>query len=160
MKIAVLSDTHIPTVALNLPEKLMKAIHGVNMILHAGDICSHDLLIELSTIAPVKAVAGNMDTATLGHILPKKLTLNLEGHKIGLIHGFGPPDGMVNRIKKEFNKVSCVVFGHTHQPMNKLVDKVLFFNPGSSTDKRFAEHNTFGMLEVTADSVKGSIINL
>jgi len=159
MKIAVISDTHIPSAKSELPPKLLKSIAGADMIMHAGDIILPSVIDELSTIAPVEAVLGNMDHY-MGMELPIKRVLRILGHRIGMIHGYGSPAGIVQRIRMEFKEVSCIVFGHTHSPMNKVMDNILFFNPGSPTDKRFAKNHTFGMLNVTEESLTGEIITI
>ena len=61
MKIGVLSDTHVPHAFPVLPPKVFEVFAGADLILHAGDIVSLDVLTELEAIAPVEAVAGNMD---------------------------------------------------------------------------------------------------
>jgi len=159
-RIAVISDTHINSPKGALPPELIEKIGGVDMILHAGDISTPKTLNDLSLVASVEAVAGNMDSTELAYILPVKRTLTIRGHKIGLIHGYGHPANITSKIRREFGPVSCIVFGHTHYPMNKIIDGTLFFNPGSPTDKRFAEFNTFGILEITEESIKGYIVKL
>jgi len=159
MKIAVISDTHIPSAKSGLPPKLLESIVGADMIMHAGDIVLSSVIDELSTIAPVEAVLGNMDHY-MGVELPTKRIITVLGHRIGMIHGYGSPAGIVERIRVEFKDVSCIVFGHTHSPMNQIINNILFFNPGSPTDKRFAREHTFGMLNITEEMVSGEIITI
>jgi putative phosphoesterase len=160
MKIAVLSDTHIPLTSSDLPKEVYQGIAGVNMILHAGDIVEEEFLEKLSTIAPVRAVCGNMDDEKIGRKLPKKDILRVEGVSIGLIHGWGPPSGLIEVVDREFKNVDAIVFGHSHNPLSEVRGGVLFFNPGSPTDKIFAPYNSYGILEVRGKIITPKIIRI
>lgn len=159
MKIAVISDTHIPRAADKLPKKLYNALKDVDMILHAGDLTELSVLEELEKIAKTRAVYGNMDDPAVRKKLPDKEVINAGKFKIGLTHGYGPPFGIADRIRKEFGKVDVIVFGHTHSSRNEIRNGVLFFNPGSVTDKVFAKENSYGILEING-SIKGRIVKL
>ena len=160
MKIGVISDTHIPVRAIDIPRPIYEAFAKVDLILHAGDLVSIDVLDKLKKISKVKAVLGNMDHSELIKILPKKEVIAVGKFKIGLIHGYGPPFDLIDRIKNEFQeKMDVIVFGHSHQPEKELKDGGLFFNPGSPTDKVFASSNSFGMLEIN-DKIEANIIKL
>lgn len=151
MKVAVIADTHIPIAAKSIPSKVIEGIKDVDLILHAGDLVEIDVLKKLENIKPVIAVAGNMDSQDLKKILHEKKVLHLEGFKIGLIHGFGPPDALLDLVKEEFSKIknlACVIYAHSHIPSIKTVDGIIYFNPGSPTDKTFAPYNSYGMLEI------------
>lgn len=129
------------------------------MILHAGDIVDLSVLDDLRKIAPVNAVAGNMDRADTTAVLPAKTVIEAGGYRIGLIHGHGAPAGIIDRIRPEFDDVDCIVFGHTHQSLIKTISGVLFVNPGSPTDQRFAMANTLGILELD-EAITAKIIEL
>ena len=160
MKIGVLSDTHIPKNALELPGAIYKEFAHVDMILHAGDLSEMSVLTSLEEIAPVQAVQGNMDSSELKALLPKKRIVKAGNFKIGLIHGYGPPNGLMKHLKQEFKGgVDAVVFGHSHTPMNQTLDGILYFNPGSATDKIFATHNTYGIIEA-GKTLTGRIIKI
>lgn len=158
LKIGVVADTHLHS--SNEVELLKKIIHphfDVDLILHAGDLVVLDALKPLEEIAKVVAVSGNMDYAEVVSSLPEKTVVKAGKFRIGLTHGSGPPQGLTERIKGEFNKVDCIVFGHTHQPLNQMRDGVLFFNPGSPLDKTFTSTNSLGILEIN-DKIEGRII--
>ena len=87
MRIALLSDTHVPTSLARLPEGLLARLEGVDAILHAGDLVSPSVVETLSDIAPTTAVAGNMDPPEVAHALPDRATLRLGGRSIGVKHG-------------------------------------------------------------------------
>lgn len=163
MKIGVISDSHIPFRAKNLPKFIWEAFVDVDLILHAGDIMDQKVLIDLETIAPVEAVKGNMDMEELGgHFkLPKKKIITVGEKKIGLVHGDGSSGTTLERAQKAFaaDQVDCVVFGHSHQPFNEVVDGVLMFNPGSCTDPRREPRPSCGILHVS-DIIRGEILYL
>lgn len=159
MKIGVISDTHIPRTADAVPEQIFEAFKDVDLILHAGDITSKNVLNDLKRLAPVKAVCGNMDDPDLRDQLPNKQVIKAGKFRIGLIHGFGPPFGMIDRIMKEFHAVDIIVFGHSHTATNKKKNNILFFNPGSPTDRLFARSNSYGILEINGN-IKGEIVKL
>ncbi len=157
MLIGVISDTHISH--KRLPEYLLEELSGVDMILHAGDILEMAIIKELSKIAETIAVQGNMDYADVIESLPSKTVLEVSGFKIGLIHGYGPPLGIVPRVLKEFEGVDCVVFGHTHEAHIEKREGVIVFNPGSPTDRVFAAKNTVGFIEVS-DVLRPKIVDV
>ncbi len=159
IRIGVISDTHIPKAALLVPEAVRKEFRNVDMILHAGDLVELAVITELEKLAPTHAVCGNMDMPEVKERLPIKDTIRVGGFKIGLIHGYGPPVRIIKAVSGEFSRVDVIVFGHSHSPANQMVKKTLFFNPGSPTDKIFAAHNSFGILEVD-DEIKARIIRL
>lgn len=160
MRIGVISDTHIPRTCPSLPAKVIEAFSGVDMILHAGDLVEIKVLRDLEKIAKTMAVYGNMDESEVRNLLHEKETIKIGGFTIGLIHGYGQPANIMNYVKKQFiGKVDAIVFGHLHAPVNETKNGVLFFNPGSPTDKIFAKYNSYGILTVT-DKIKGEIIKI
>lgn len=159
MKICVLSDTHIPTVAKELPSALLKALDGADLILHAGDLVELSVLDQLRAIARIEAVHGNMDRWDVQQFLPAKKVLEEQQKRIGLIHGSGPPWWLADRVLKEFDEVDIIVFGHSHRPMNETRGKTLMLNPGSPTDKRFSPYLSYGVIEI-GESIKAQIVRL
>lgn len=157
MKVGIISDTHVPGAAPSLPGKVFELFAGVDLILHAGDIVSRSVLDELGVIAPVEAVAGNMDSADLR--LPAKKVLMLGTYTVGLIHGKYRIDVQKEMIRKEFGAVDLIVYGHSHMPFWGMVGDVMFLNPGSPTDKRYAPYNSVALLTI-ADRMSAEIIKL
>ncbi|MCA1989440.1 MAG: metallophosphoesterase [Desulfarculus sp.] len=156
-RIGVISDTHLRGYDPELTKRLAGPFAGVDMILHAGDLVSLRVLDCLE--APVViAVAGNMDDYTVIQDLPAKRIVDVEGKRIGLIHGWGPPVGLAARVAAEFSGVDCVVFGHSHRPMNARKGGVLMFNPGS-VGRGLIGSGTVGLLTVDQE-IKGEIIKL
>src|SRR5512143_2874966 len=98
MRIGCVSDTHIPGGLGKLPKALYEGLKGVDLILHAGDIVSLDVIEDLGHIAPVEAVAGNMDPWGVADKLPVKKVISAGRFRIGLVHGGGKLPGMEERI--------------------------------------------------------------
>ncbi|MGA3208355.1 MAG: metallophosphoesterase family protein [Syntrophales bacterium] len=158
MKIGVISDTHLTSCDERLVRLLKDYFRDADLILHAGDLVDIKVLDAFAG-KEVKAVCGNMDLPSVRQSLPKKLVLELNNYKVGLIHGWGMPFGIEGKLLKEIGRVDCLVYGHTHRATNAVKDGILFFNPGSATDTRFAYRNTVGMLEIR-DGIRGEIIEL
>lgn len=150
IKIAVISDTHL-ALAEDLPKKLLEALSKVDLILHAGDLISLSVLEKLKKLGPeIHAVWGNMDPPEVRRALPEEKIIEVEGFRIGLTHGSGTPFNLIKTITEKFKeeKLDCIVYGHSHRPYNKTQQNILYFNPGSPTDKVFALYNSYGLLEV------------
>jgi putative phosphoesterase len=162
MKIGVVSDTHITSPASVLPPGAMARFRKekVGLILHAGDVAHESVLDALRAIAEVRAVAGNVDPPELRAKLPQKLVETVDGIRIGLIHGTGPPDRLGERLLLAFegDEIRVLVYGHSHVPRNEKHNGVLLFNPGSLNSSRGGLRKTFGILTVEAGRVSGEII--
>ena len=161
MKIIVLSDTHIPERAKDIPEELYKDMKSADLIVHAGDITSLAFFNKIGKITDLKAVHGNMDEPRLKEILPLKQMIKVNGFSIGLIHGWGSPFGMLDLVQEEFvkEKPDIIIFGHTHKTFNLRRNNILLFNPGSPTDKIFSETNSYGVITIS-DKIEAKIVNL
>ena len=154
MRIAILSDTHAPRFWKKCPDAVADNLrNGVDLILHAGDICTPGVLDELKAFAPVRAVLGNNDTEAVARSgVPEVDEFAIDGVNFAMIHDSGAATGRMARMRKRFPVADCVIFGHSHIPMNEVNDdKTLrLFNPGSPTDKRRQPHRTMGFITVTA----------
>jgi len=162
MKIGVISDTHIPQSADKLPEKLLTGLKGVDLIIHAGDIGDLAVISSLKRVCKkIKAVHGNMDPPEIQKKFPKKDVFLIHKHKVGLMHGYGTPQGIPELAEKAFkkDKVDIIIFGHSHAALNEIKNGILFFNPGSPTDKVFAAYNSYGIIEID-DCVRANIIKI
>jgi len=151
MKIGVLTDTHAMSFA-EIPGKMKEALSKVDLIVHAGDFVSIDILNGLRNLKEVKAVHGNMDFLDVKSTLPAKEIFTVQGKRFGIIHGSGGPEGIEQRIKGMFEDMDVIVYGHSHRRRNKIIDGILFFNPGPC-------HNSFGLVIVDKE-VKAEIVDL
>jgi uncharacterized protein len=149
MHVAVLSDTHSPRYWKSCPDEVATRLRGVDLILHAGDVCTVDVLDELSEFAPVRAVLGNNDrpeVAAWG--APPTLEFDLDGLAVAMIHDSGQAAGRQARLRRMFPATDLVVFGHSHIPWDESSDGQRSFNPGSPTDRRRQPRGTMGLLHV------------
>jgi uncharacterized protein len=171
MKIGVISDTHG-----FFDPRLRELLAGSDAILHAGDAGSQEVLDELEKIAPVHAVRGNVDPASLK--LPPSLTQRFEGVQVQVQHELPVPQSELEHwedgallgkmqperrdafLKAFADETRVVVFGHSHQPCLVTLGHMLFFNPGSAGHKRFSLPRCFGWLEIFPRGVRGSIVSL
>lgn len=153
-----ISDTHIPRVARELPAEVLEAARGADWILHAGDLVEASVLEVLRELAPVAAVAGNMDHPEVRALLPERRVVEVEGRKIGLVHGSGPPLGIERRVLAGFSGVDAVVFGHTHSPLVEERKGVLLINPGTPNDLRFSKRLSYAVIEVSEGELRAEIV--
>lgn len=150
MRVAVLSDTHSPRFWKGVPPAVARALDGVDVILHAGDVCLPSTLDELAHFAPVHAVLGNNDGADVAaRGIPDRLELTLDGLTVGMVHDSGPAAGRGPRLCRMFSGASLVVFGHSHIPWDETHDGQRQLNPGSPTDKRRQPTGTMAELVVS-----------
>jgi putative phosphoesterase len=158
MKIIAVSDTH----SESLPAELLEAVRKADLVVHVGDFTEISVYEEFRKLKDIRAVYGNVDGAELRKILPRQMVIHCEGVAIGLVHGEGAPLGLAERVKASFKneKVQAIVFGHSHAPMNEVVDGILLFNPGSPTDMIRPPYRSYGVLEVKDGKVKGEIVRL
>lgn len=137
-----------------MPAAVAEQLDGVDVILHAGDVCTPDVLDELAAYAPVHVVLGNNDGPTVAAWgAPETLEIQLDGLKVAMIHDSGSKDGRAARMRKLFPDADLVVFGHSHIPWDTERDGQRLFNPGSPTDKRRQPHGTMGLLVIDAGAL-------
>ncbi len=175
MKIGVIADTHVPDALRELPPRVFEVLRGVDIILHAGDVCDLAVLEQLEPIAQVFAVAGNRDPAAVRKYLQEQQRLTFANRAIGLVHGHHAWDGdlltrgrwrlnarareeaLHNYVLHLWDDVNIVVFGHSHEPYMCVHRDVFLFNPGA--DLPSPRHPaTIGLLEIGATTIKGRII--
>ena len=160
MRIGILSDTHMPRRAKALPDELFAAFEGVELILHAGDLNTLEMLDPLKAIARVEAVIGNTDPWETCHKLPEQRLLTVEGVTIGLVHGHvGPGQDTPDRARRTFSEARVVVFGHSHRPLIRESDGQLLINPGSPTDRRTAPKHSCAILTIVDGQPSAELID-
>ena len=160
MLIGVISDTHIPERVPKIPENVFNTFKNVDMILHAGDLVSYEVLDELEKIAPTKCSQGNIDRAC-GIELPKNVVFEAEGLKIGLNHGEVYPRGDTQQLKYIAMEmgVEILITGHTHWSFITELENVLLLNPGSPTVPRLSDPSVM-LLKIENRKVDVEIIKI
>ncbi|MEJ2051218.1 MAG: metallophosphoesterase family protein [Calditrichota bacterium] len=129
MEVGIISDTHD-----KLPDDVFTIFRGVEIILHAGDVGSMEIISRLNQIAPTKAVYGNTDIYTVASVLPSKIKLEIGGLNFLLLHNIGSIKSFSWKILRgDYLPIpDVVVFGHTHTPVFNKYSNILFINPGSA----------------------------
>lgn len=156
--IGVISDTHLERYDEIMHQRLWGHFRNVDMILHAGDMVNPDVL-KMFDGKEIKAVSGNMDSYQVREKYPERLFFEINGWTFMLVHGWGSPWGIEERITAGVDAVDCVVYGHTHQPASHKKRDTYFFNPGSAVDRFFNSSKTIGILEVDKE-ITGRIIKI
>ncbi len=158
MKIGVISDTHLSRYDQGLADAINRLFKDVDLVLHAGDVVDAQAL-EVFSGMNLLLVAGNMDSPGIRDASPVKRVIPAGKFTLGLIHGWGAPAGIEERLIGEFGALDALVYGHTHRASSRVKKGVLFFNPGSATDRRFAPFTSVGILDI-GEEIKPSIIPL
>jgi uncharacterized protein len=149
VRVIVVSDTHAPRRWKSCPPAVAGWLRDADVILHAGDVCTADVLTELAQYAPVYAVLGNNDGADVAHWgAPVTLQIELGGLRLGMIHDSGQATGRLRRMRAAFPSAELVIFGHSHIPLDESGAGLRIFNPGSPTDRRRQPHGTLGVLDI------------
>ncbi len=158
MKIGVLSDTHLNRVTEGFKKIYDKYLSDKDLILHAGDVVSTDI-VDFLSMKMFHGVCGNMDPSDVQGVLPSKKIIKIGSHRIGLIHGWGGHSDLEDRIRSEFREVDVIIYGHSHQAVSHKKNGILFFNPGTATGFSSSGLHSIGVLEVDK-TIRGEIIEL
>jgi uncharacterized protein len=143
MKIGVISDTHG-----RLHPRIDELFAGVDQILHAGDIGDERILEALRDLAPLTAVAGNIDGFVCGDAR-EEARVTLGGLRFYLTHILDRPSHIRREVRAalEEEPADVVVFGHSHLPHHERRDGVWYFNPASAGPRRFDYPTSVGVFE-------------
>ncbi len=183
MKVGLISDTHSAGSGRDLPQEVLQALVGVDLILHCGDLECLGVLDYLETVAPVLAVRGYEDPMEPGERLAGSTrVVPVDGVRIGMVHDIQwpatgittSPDGAALRfsegpiediLSRKFGQtVDIVVFGDTHEELICYYDGVLLVNPGSPTypgrKHRPGTLGTIGLLEIRNGAVDVQLVDL
>ena len=162
MRIAVISDTHMPRGSRALPARAVAELREADAILHGGDFMRVEVLELLQRLGPpVHGVHGNVDDEALRRMLPTARVVELGGVRVGMIHDAGPRQGRLARMRFRFKDADAVVFGHSHLPLHEAdADGFQIFNPGSPTERRSAPAHTMGIATVEDGRVHFELIAL
>ncbi|WP_458186884.1 metallophosphoesterase family protein [Haladaptatus sp. NG-WS-4] len=157
LRVAIISDTHIPSRERRIPDWVRTRIQRADHTIHAGDFDSGDALASVSELTDgnLTAVAGNTDPRSLG--LPEVATVEIDGVTFVVTHGTGPKQGYRERVVETVRETvggssggtAVGVAGHTHAVMDEVIDGVRVLNPGSATGSAPAQKAT--MLRATVD---------
>jgi uncharacterized protein len=163
MRIAIISDTHMPRGGRRLPDACVERIAAADLLLHAGDFMTLAVLRELEEIGPpTVGVHGNVDSAELRRLLPAERVVEAGGARIAMTHDAGVRPGRLERMRRRFDgRADAVVFGHSHLPLHQRApDGFQIFNPGSPTERRRAPTHTMGLARVEDGQIRFELVEL
>lgn len=146
MKIVVFSDTHLQQVSSEFQSICEHYCRDADRVLHLGDWTSGAVLNFLEQY-PLDGVSGNMDDMVVRMQLPARKVIRLGPFRIGMTHGYGFYGSLKEALRREFDGVDAILFGHTHRPLVEREGGKLFFNPGSVSSGR-GSGCSFGILTV------------
>ncbi len=155
MRLAIVADTHLPRGARAIPAACVEAMRAADLIVHAGDFSSLEVLEWLESLGPpVKAVHGNVDTGEVVDRLPEAIEFDASGQAIAVIHDAGPARGRPERMRRRFPEADAVIFGHSHLPLHECKGGFQIFNPGSPTERRRAPRHSFGLADASENALE------
>src|SRR5918911_1291305 len=155
MRLAIVSDTHLPRGRRRIPDRCWEEMAAADLILHGGDFTALEVLYELEALGPpVVAVHGNVDAPELRARLAEARMVDAGGARIALVHDAGPARGRLRRMRLRFPDADAVVFGHSHIPLHEERDGFQLFNPGSPTDRRRQPRHTMGVAHADAGRLR------
>lgn len=161
MRIGVLSDTHLQGPDDALEELAARHFSDMDLIIHAGDMVNLSVLDVFAELdKDVVAVCGNMDGHDVRSSCPAQRIIHIEQLKIGIVHGWGSPHDIRQRIRNAFEQVDAIIYGHTHECFCAMESGIFYFNPGSPTDSRFTSTRSLGIITIQGHSIEGEIITL
>jgi len=161
MEIAIISDTHMPRGPRRLPADCVARLRRAELITHAGDLITPEVLEELRSLGSVLAVRGNVDDGQLRAELAATRVVQAEGARIAVIHDAGARAGRLARMRRRFPDADAVIFGHSHMPLHeRAADGFQIFNPGSPTERRRAPVHTMGWAQVRGSEIAFGLVAL
>jgi uncharacterized protein len=163
LRLAIIADTHLPRGARELPEACVARLRAADLILHAGDLSTLEVLAQLEALGPpVAAVRGNVDDERVAARLPVERVVEAAGARIGMVHDAGRASGRLARLARRFPGADAVVFGHSHVPLHErdAATGLQIFNPGSPTERRRQPRHTMGLARVQDGAVRFELVDL
>lgn len=161
MTVAVVSDTHLPRGARELPAAVEAHVREADLVIHSGDFTSPELVERFRTMGPpLIAVHGNADEGSVRDALPATATVTCGGVTIGVVHNGGPEAGRVARLRRRFPECGIVVFGHSHIPLLAGDGDLTIVNPGSAADRRRQPHHSMALIRIAGGEAGVAFVRL
>ena len=151
-RVVVVSDTHLPTRAKDLPAPVWAAVESADLVVHAGDWCDEATVLALrARSAALVGVAGNNDGADVRAHLGEFAAFEVDGVRFGVVHETGAKGGRERRCDAAHGgSLDVLLFGHSHVPWDSTTPSgIRMLNPGSPTDRRRMPTGTW--LELTVE---------
>jgi putative phosphoesterase len=161
MQVAIVSDSHVPERADEVPDEVLNACEDADMTAHAGDFISQDVYDTFDATGEFVSVRGNMDSVPN---LPRTDTFVAGGVEFVVIHGTGSParyeERVVEAARSEAGEDAVAVCGHTHEVMDEVHDGVRLLNPGSCTGAPPADRATMMLVEAERGSIEVDVVEV
>ncbi len=155
MKIGILSDTHMIVPSKSLVELSQGLFSDISYLFHAGDMVK-SCILDIFGDKEIVAVCGNMDEDDVCNKYQVKEIRNINNFKIGIMHGWGSKNGLEARIIDSFDSdMDIIIYGHSHKPVNYLLNGTLIFNPGSFS--QYNNNRSAGIINIGKE-IKAEII--
>ena len=156
MDVVLISDTHVPVRAKDLPGELWDAVERADLVIHPGDWVDVALLDALERRSRrLLACWGNNDGPELRERLPEVARAEVDGVGIAVVHETGPAAGRERRCASAYPDVDLLCFGHSHIPWDTTTGNLRLLNPGSPTDRRRQPAGTYLTFRVSAGVLDG-----
>ena len=158
VRLLLLADTHLPKRARTMPEQVWAEVDRADVVVHAGDWVSVELLDELTDRAHrLIGVVGNNDGADLRARLPEVARAEIAGLRLAVVHETGGRAGREARADAAFPDTDVLIFGHSHIPWDTTTPAGMrLLNPGSPTDRRSQPFCTY----LTAVATDGALTDV
>ncbi|CUU54127.1 hypothetical protein Ga0074812_102131 [Parafrankia irregularis] len=160
MRLVLLADTHVPARARDLPAQVWSAVDEADVVIHAGDWVSIDLLHKLTARSRrLVACWGNNDGPDIRAQIPEVARITLDGLRFVVVHETGPATGRERRLAAAHPDADVLVFGHSHIPWDTTTPRpgdahpLRLLNPGSPTDRRRQPHPTYLTATIAASTL-------
>lgn len=154
IRLGLISDTH----GLLRPA-VHPALAGVDVILHAGDVCGDDILHELRLIAPVHAVSGNCDVPGDPN-LPPSFEHTFEDVRVHMSHGHELGRPKPEQLLQSYPDADVVIYGHTHRQLIFQLAGRMAVNPGAAGARRFDLAPSVAVMTIDGSRVAVELIEL
>ena len=157
-RLLIISDTHVPARARDLPAPVWHAVDAADLVIHAGDWVDVRLLDALTArAAALLGAYGNNDGPDLRARLPEVAWLTIQGVRLAVVHETGPASRREERCAARYPGVDVLVFGHSHIPWDSVAaNGMRLLNPGSPTDRRRQPTGTY----LTAAIEDGALVDV
>lgn len=158
VRLLLISDTHVPNRARDLPARLWDEVDAADVVVHAGDWVAPELLDQLEErSARLVACWGNNDGPVLRARLPERADVTLAGVRFTVVHETGAAAGREARAARRYPDTQVLVFGHSHIPWDTRAETGMrLLNPGSPTDRRRQPFCTY----MTASVDNGALVDV
>ncbi len=156
MRIVVISDTHLEAPE-GLPSHVVSQMDHADLVVHCGDFVGIKILEFLRDRFNLKAVQGNMDSAEVCAELPRQCVVDVGSTRVGIIHGWGAPFRLAQRVLKQLPPVDILLFGHSHVPFQEQIGSTYVFNPGTLSSFALKLKRTYGIIELRDGGIHGTI---